>query len=260
MALIIPEPEIWPVFEARIDLEDSLRVLDYARYGLEIRELLEVVGPYTLNARDRNDLWRLRIDNLDASLDRSEATRRYGAQKEALLRNARGQFLVYAYSAFDFLVANLLIFVYVKSGNSPGIPPRPADSDFIWDEAVRQRFLADARIADIEEPKWMVAQGKSSVVDDRVKLLESVCGIPIRRYRFKSQGGRTLDWPLVSSLRRIRHNIAHTSGRSAVHTDPSREHKLITETDISDLESYMRQLLAAINHSVYDVPMLARRS
>jgi hypothetical protein len=260
VAIIISEPEIWPANDARSDLDNALLVLDYAQYGLEMRELLEIDGPYRLNEHAAFARWRMRLAPISPQPDPKDMRKLYDEQASMLLRNSRGQFLVYACAVFDLLIANTLIFLYIEAGNDGPDAVRPANPELAWDDAARQMFLHDPRVADIEADTWMHANGRWETVKERIKLLEQTLGVPLRTLSFDGIGKARVDWNYFLDARNLRHSVAHTAGRQVVHKSAAREHKEISQDLIDNLSTYVRGIAASINHGAYEAPILARRS
>lgn len=252
-------PYRWPKLEATEDLNRSMLLYQYARYGLEIRQLLEIDGPYTLDVEHIpylehltiSDVFRLPSEGPDYEKRRSK----YEEQKAHLLQTARGQFLLYAYSIFDLFIANVIIDLYMIGGNAPGVPDRPDNDELIWDESERIRFMDDKRISEIEESKWMIANGFAKHRTQRIDLLEEH-GFVIRGFDLTNERGNILDWSFFSENRKSRHIEAHAAGRSIIHDNPKRELQPLTDDTIFDLAKYLGGQINSINQSVYDLRFL----
>src|SRR5882672_8096370 len=198
----------WPISIAAEDLKTSISLFYYARYGLDMRMALEINGPYEFAARDTQYMNAM---GLAYTKQGDEITPLFDEHRHRVSQAASYQHVLNCYSIFEFLIANLVVFIYLGCKDSE---PN-SRFKFIWHPSNRARFLSDERITDIEEDKWMKRHYRDRHVMSRVALLDDVCELGIRDFALGGEGDR-LTWQEFRSQRSLRHSIAHTSGRATV--------------------------------------------
>ena len=244
MVILIKEVEPWPISIAREDLRASMALYYYARYGLEMRDKLEIEGPYEFSHKDINYLNRIGIF-AGSDEQKVEFFERHQTQ---ILIAAAHQFVLNAYAIFDFFIANLIIFIY---SHCISTAPNPETGfQFLWSDIKRKEFLGNAVVADIEEDAWMKRHHKMEVVKERTKFIEEVCGVNIHDYN-TGDSAIISDWSKFTDYRSLRHSIAHSAGRKSLYVDDALQKHSVDEKHLLDLDSYISKILSYINHQLY---------
>ena len=248
MPILLKHVEPWPISIAGEDLRATVALYYYAKYGLDMRSALEVEGPYELAPLD------VRYINAIGVVSRRplrEAQSYFKRHRKFVEQTASYQLLLSCYSVFEFLIANLVLFVYL------GCKGRALAKGFtfVWAPNAQATFLGDKRIADIEQDGWMQRHHRDEEVRARTRLLDEVCHLQIRAFTAKA-GSRTLGWEFFRRYRRLRHSVAHTSGRSSLYSKTALERRPITEAVLLDLHEYMSELLKHVNRRLYEIPII----
>jgi len=248
MKIRITEVEPWPISLAREDLSASVSLYYYSLYGLELRELLEMKGPYEFSTRDLH--YSSALMPL-APLRDPNSRRLFRQHRSSLLSAASYQLVLSCHSVFEFLVANMILFLYLGlSGRARGTGFR-----YMWNSVAASRFLADSRISDIEDDDWMLRNHRQADLRKRVTLLDDICSLKIRSFSLTVRG-RKVGWPYFLETRRLRHSVAHTSARFSLYTRGDLRRKPITAARLFRLEQYFSGLLRHINHQLYAIPII----
>lgn len=239
-------PVLWPSVIADRDLSASFSLLRYAELGLFIREKLEIEGPFNL------------VNGFLSSKDLTETAKycairdrythdNFAGHQEEMLAFAKNQFLINAFSIFEFFVANLLILIW---GHCAKEFPEDGKLVLAWDGSKVKEFLDSPVISSIREDSWMKGNFKSSELTKRIQLLEGICGITIRDHK-ETSNGIEFDWQAFKGYERHRHNVAHTSGRNSLYVSDGLARKQLSLEEAQKIYWYLEGLFKKANSLLY---------
>lgn len=211
-----------------------------------MREKLEIEDPYEI-PDSYFTAWRERSGGSRSGIGLSGDHSDFDKHKETILSYAKNQFLLNAFSIFEFFVANSVIFIWMYCAEKR---TSEVHLKFIWDEEKKRQFLASATIVNIEEDEWMKDNYKSGEQRKRIQLLEDVCGLNIRNYSTEVNG-ESCDWAKFKSYERLRHNIAHTAGRNSLYAENGLVRKEVTKEEILNTYWFLHDLIGDLNKQIY---------
>jgi hypothetical protein len=247
--ILIKEVEPWPIQLARDDLRAAITLFYYARYGLDMRERLEVNGPYEFKPRDMRYLNGVGVLPVIAYEDDLTYFERH---KDAVIRAASYQLVVACYSVVEFLIANLVLFLYLSARQ---LENPEFGFQVLWETPNRDVFLADARIADIESDAWMNRHFLAKEQDKRISLLDDIVGLGIRSF-VCNRNNVQLSWSWFVETKALRNSIAHSAGRASLYSSPALAQREISSEDLLNLEDFVTQILTHIRHRLYEIPII----
>ncbi|SDI08559.1 hypothetical protein [Nitrosomonas sp. Nm132] len=263
MARPLKYPKSFPFYTAINDLSSSLALYRYTEYGLLIREKLEIEGPYAI-PDSYFTAWREHGGGSRSGLVLSSNHSDFDNHKKTILTYARNQFLVNAFSIFEFFIANTVIFIWAycdsksesKKKNEfiwkhrDEIRECNKNLKFIWSEEKKTEFLESPAIANIEDDEWMMDNYRTNEQKKRIQLLENVCGLNIRDFN-TVENGISCDWKKFKSYERLRNNIAHTAGRNSLYINNGLVRKEITKDEILNIFWFIHNLIGNLNEQIY---------
>lgn len=247
MPLRLKHPILWPTVIASNDLASSIGLFRYTEFGLLVRKNLEVEGPYEVPNTYFTE-WREVDTRSRHGSGLHGANDEFEKHCEETLVFAKNQFIVNAFSIFEFYIANTIILVW---GYSSGKFKQNDQLILKWNNDKCRQFLFNPVIEDIEEDSWMRDNYKSSIQEERIKLLKTELNIDIKA--FKTQvNGVVVDWSFFRANERYRHNVAHTAGRNSLYVSNGLERKNIETEKIKSLYWYLEDLFAFVNRQLYE--------
>ena len=242
MPLRLKYPILWPTVIASNDLSSSIGLFRYTEFGLLVRKNLEVEGPYEVPNTYFTE-WRETDTGSRHGRGLHGSHEEFEKHSEEMLGFAKNQFIVNAFSIFEFYIANTIILVW---GYSSGKFKQNDKLILKWNEDKCRQFLANSVIEDIEEDSWIRDNYKSRVQEERIKLLKTELNIDLKD--FKSEvNGSLIDWSFFRANERYRHNVAHTAGRNSLYVSNGLERKNIETEEIKSLYWYLEDLFGFVN-------------
>lgn len=246
MTIRLKYPELWPFYTATGDLSSSLALYRYAEYGLLVREKLEVDGPYEI-PDSYFTAWRENENGGRSGIGLSSDHSEFEEHKKTILSYAKNQFLINAYSIFEFFIANTTIFLWTYCAGK-----RESNNSlkFMWGDEKKNEFLQSPVIGNIEDDEWMRDNYKTEEQRKRIQFLENICGLDIRGYSTEVNGV-SCDWAKFKSYERLRHNIVHTAGRNSLYTENGLLKKEATKEEILNTFWFLNDLITNLNKQIY---------
>ena len=247
MPLLLKHPILWPTVIASNDLSSSIGLFRYTEFGLLVRKNLEVEGPYEVPNTYFTE-WRETDTGSKHGRGLHGSHEEFEKHSEEMLSFSKNQFIVNAFSIFEFYIANTIILVW---GYSSGKFKQNDKLTLNWDENRCRQFLSNPVIENIEEDSWMRDNYKASIQEERIKLLKTNLNIDIKGFKVEVNGN-IIDWSSFRGNERYRHNVAHTAGRNSLYVSNGLERKHIETEKIQSLYWYLEDLFNFVNRQLYE--------
>lgn len=212
-----------------------------------VRKNLEVEGPYEVPNTYFTE-WRKTDTGSRHGRGLHGSHQEFEKHSEEMLGFAKNQFIVNAFSIFEFYIANTIILVWAYSS---GKFKKKDQLILKWNEDTCRQFLSNPAIKEIEEDSWMRDNYKSSIQEERIKLLKTELDIDIKAFKAKVNGIE-VDWSSFRTYERYRHNVAHTAGRNSLYVSNGLERKNIKTKEIKHLYWYLEDLFGFVNQQLYE--------
>ena len=246
MTLLLKYPILWPTVIASNDLSSSIGLFRYTEFGLLVRKKLEVEGPYEVPNTYFTE-WRETNTGCSHGRCLHGHHEEFEKHSEEMLCFAKNQFVVNAFSIFEFYIANTIILVW---GYASGKFKQDDKLILKWGEDKCRQFLSNPVIQDIEEDSWMKDNYRSTIQEERIKLLKTELNIDIKSFKTEVKGS-IVDWSSFRAYERYRHNVVHTAGRNSLYVSNGLERKNIETEKIKSLYWYLDDLFHFVNRQLY---------
>lgn len=219
----------------------------YVEFGLEMRRLLEHIGPYEINMNLKEkkgfeDLYLIGDIKSKADLKSHQTT---------YLRLSADSLVVSSISLFEYLIAGVFVDLFRYSGLENGDISQGLY--LVWDEDKKQAFREYCVSNQVGSEAWLEANHRWSEQKSRIKELGKHLGFGMVHLKSEKVG---FGWDEFCSMRQRRIGIVHSTGRQSVFQ--GRDRSEVSEMQKRALRTieWVVFLGKFIESRIYDCPIL----
>ncbi len=191
------------IIESSFEAHYLIGLHRYVQYGLEMRKLLEHIGPYELSRdlkekKGFEDLYSIGDIKNQSDLKSHQIT---------YLRLSSESLVVSSISLFEYLIAGIFVELYKYSKLENGEISK--GFFLVWNEEKKLRFREYCNDNQVGSVTWLEANHRWSEQKDRIKELGKHLDFDVKQLKSESIG---FGWDEFCSMRQKRINIVHSTG------------------------------------------------
>lgn len=231
------------VFELQQEAHYIRGLVQYVKYGLEMRELLEYRGPY-----DFKESIRFKSDRHIGSVQEKN---NLDSHKLTYNRLAAESLIISSFSLFEFFIANVFLDLYSLSKRDNGIID--SHTRLVWEEESKMDFRSYCVSSGVGSDEW---RNKNHLWEEQ----KTKIGILDKKLKTKIKTNKTKDgffWQDFCQAREERLKIAHSTGRQTIFGGRAREKPIKVYQSAEHLLDFVVWISTQVEYSINEFPILS---